>query len=524
MPDRRTHATTGNTASQHVEEALRFALQALAGRAWTDAVHHADRALAVARGNGFAHMVRGVALTGIGRFDIALPALEEATRLSPDDPRTHYNFAVSLQQAGHALHAMAAYRACLAIAPDFADALWNYGESLRLGEHFEQALELFDRLAAIEGGRRPHAAHRSAVCCAYTGQAERADALFQQQLAANDDPATHWEYALFLLKQERFDQAWPHYARRFDAGERIMVRGINRPYPAWNGQFEKDALLLVTGEQGAGDEILFAAFLPGLLRRADAAGMRVVIVCRPELVRLFRASFPGGQVESAALLDDMAERTSFDALGNRETANAWHAYLGDLPRWIEKPPPACYLQPDPADLAAARALIGNADESADRRGGTRPRRVGLVWSANPAVPQANRTARNVPSALINGWLGGLDNVQFYSLMPRPHIERVGEVADLPLTDLSAFVTDFSRTAAAIRCLDRVISVCTSTANLAGALGADLHVLLQRHADWRWARGGRAWYPNVTPYRQVLRGDWSPCFAALVRDLMQTPGK
>src|ERR1700761_3693066 len=99
MPDRRTnaHAHAGDTVSQHVDEALRLALQALTGRAWAKAAHHAERAIAVAGGNGFAHMVRGVALTGSGRFNIALPALEEATRLAPQDPRTHYNFAVSLQ-------------------------------------------------------------------------------------------------------------------------------------------------------------------------------------------------------------------------------------------------------------------------------------------------------------------------------------------------------------------------------------------------------------------------------------------
>lgn len=539
MPERRTHAA----APQNIEETLRLAVQALSAQAWADAAQHADRAIAVAGGSGFAHMVRGVALTGLKRFDIAIPALEEATRLSPQDPRTHYNFAVSLQQMGHSLRAMAAYRACLTLNPNFADALWNYGESLRLREHFELALELFDRLAMVEGRQRPHAAHRMAVCCAYTGEAERADALFQQQLAANDDPATHWEYALFLLQQERFEPAWPHYARRFDAGERIMVRGIERPYPAWDGQFEKDALLLVTGEQGAGDEILFAAFIPGLLRRANAVGMRVVIVCRPELVRLFRASFPQVQVEPAALLDDVANSAPF----NEITGRAWHAYLGDLPRWIEKPAPAQYLQAEAADLAAARALIGvdpsadlvtaraligvessadlvaaraptGVEPSADRRDGARPLRVGLVWSSNPAVVQDNRTARNVPSALINGWLGGLDNVRFYALMPRPHLERIAEVPDLPLTDLSSFVTDFSRTAAAMQCMDRVVSVCTSSANLAGALGVDLHVLLQRHADWRWVRGGRAWYPNVTLYQQALRGDWSPCLAALARNL------
>ncbi|GAB2897242.1 hypothetical protein GCM10027093_36300 [Paraburkholderia jirisanensis] len=524
MPNRSTHIKPGNTPHPNIEEALSLALRALSQRAWPDAISHAERAIAVASNHGFAHMLRGVALTGAGRLDIALPALEHATRLSPADPRTHYNFAVSLQQAGHMLRAMAAYRACLAVEPNFADALWNYSECLRLREHFELALELLDRLAVIEGRKRRHAAHRMAVCCSYLGLAERADILFREQLAENDDPATHWEYALFLLQQQRFDQAWLHYARRFDAGESIMLRGIERPYPTWNGQFERDGLLLITGEQGAGDEILFAAFIPGLLKRANAAGMRVVVMCRQELVRLFRASFPDLQVESAALLEeDRTDRASFASVIGHHTSSAWHAYLGDLPRWIDKPTPARYLQPDTGDLADARALIGERATSADHGSASRPLRVGLVWSSNPAAVRDNRTARNVPSALVNGWLSGIHNVQFYALMPLPHLERIAEVPDLPLTDLSEFVTDFSRTAAAIQCLDRVVSVCTSSANLAGALGADLHVLLQRHADWRWADNGRAWYPNVTRHRQALRGDWSASLAELASHLAHTTG-
>jgi hypothetical protein len=234
------------------------------------------------------------------------------------------------------------------------------------------------------------------------------------------------------------------------------------------------------------------------------------------------------QVESAALLEARPPRASLATDAGGAIPHAWHAYIGDIPRWVDKPPVAAYLQADCADLAEARALIGDAGAPAGCGDGqprplSGPLKVGLVWSSNPAVVPENRTARNVASTLINGWLGELGKVTFYSLMPTPHVERIAEVPDLPLVDLSAFVTDFSRTAAAIQCLDCVVSVCTSTANLAGALGADLHVLLQRHADWRWADGGRAWYPNVTLYRQARRGDWSAPLAALADRLASTSG-
>jgi tetratricopeptide (TPR) repeat protein len=492
---------------------LQHALSCLNHGALADCIAYAERASALMPGNGFAHMVLGVALASSGKRDAALPVLEHATRLSPGDAQVHYNFAVTLQEAGHTLRAMTEYRHCLECDPDFRDALWNYGELLRLREYFALALSHFDRLVEIEGVKRPMAAHRMAVCCAYLGLDDRADTLFREQIGQNDDPSTHWEYALFLLKQLRFDEAWPHYSRRFDAGEQIMVQGARLPWPRWSGQFQPDAVLIVTGEQGVGDEILFAAFVPALIALARPIGMRVVLACRPELVRLLQASFPDARVESSASVE-----SGIDANIVANAKAIWHAHIGDLPLWIAKPAPGTYLKPDASDVAAARELIGLRDDAGHRSEEGRPMRVGLVWSANPASPQLNRLSRNVPSTLVNSWFASIEGVQFYSLMPAAHAERLAEVPDLPLVDLSRFVTDFSRTAAAMQCMDVVVSVCTSGANLAGALGLDLHVLLQHHADWRWADDGTAWYPHVKRYRQPRPGDWSPCLAQLAHEL------
>jgi tetratricopeptide (TPR) repeat protein len=503
------------SATNEAEHALRCALSCLNSGALADSVAYAETAIALMPGNGFAHMLLGIALAHAGRRDVALPALEHATRLAPDKAQVRYNFAVTLQEAGHELRAMAEYRHCLECDPDFPDALWNYGELLRVREHFALALACFDRLAAIEGVRRPKAAHRMAVCCAQAGYAERAEALFLEQIAQDDDPVTRWEYAHFLLRQQRFDEVWPHFAQRFDAGEKLMMHGARLPYPQWQGQWQADATLIVTGEQGAGDEILFAAFLPALLARAKSVGMRVVLVCRVEMVRLFRASFPEAQIESP---DSMVAEGGTNLRADGKAV--WHAHIGDLPRWIDKPEPDVYLTPDADDVSAAHQLIGSCDDQHAQPGQSRPLRVGLVWSANPAVTQSNRVSRNVPSQLVNGWLANLTGVQFYSLMPAVHAERIGEVPDLPLVDLAGFVSDFSRTAAAMQCMDAVVSVCTSSANLAGALGVDLHVLLQQHADWRWAGNGRLWYPRVETYRQQRPGDWSTCLASLSRDLQR----
>ncbi|MGU7770477.1 tetratricopeptide repeat protein [Burkholderia sp. MR1-5-21] len=499
------HGSTGSFAPGVPTSAA-----ALSKRAWQllNAGHFeqsaacARQAVAIDPGSGFLRLLLGVALMQGGRRREALGELARAAELAPRDPQIRYNLAVALHESGQQELAMVEYRACLERDPNCANALWNYGELLRLREHFDKALECFDRLVRLESGLRDKAAHRMAVCCAYLGLDERAQALFETQIAEDDDPLTHWEYAHFLLGRGRFTDAWPHYARRFDAAGKIGFKGMGFPYPSWRGQFEAGSTLIVSGEQGAGDEILFAAFLPSLLQRAGAADMRVVVVCRPALVRLFSESFPSARVLGGMVAQEPDIREIVE-----ETSRIWHIPIGDLPLWLDKPEPAAYLKPAPEDQNAARRLVAASRSSDDCR------RIGIVWSANPASTASNRLARSVPSEPLNACLKGIGGVRFFSLMPSEHRAVLAGVPDLPVTDLSCFLTDFSRTAAAMQCLDEIVSVCTSSANLSGALGLKTHVLLQKHADWRWC-GNTAWYPDVETYRQEVRADWGTCLQAL----------
>ena len=97
------------------------------------------------------------------------------------------------------------------------------------------------------------------------------------------------------------------------------------------------------------------------------------------------------------------------------------------------------------------------------------------------------------------------------------LPALAALADVDVCDLSPYLTDFSRTAALMSQMDVVVSVCTSTANLAGALGCDTRVLLQRHADWRWCND-TAWYPQVKTYRQEIASDWSAPVRRLFAEL------
>jgi Tfp pilus assembly protein PilF len=494
----------------NLDATLEEAQACLRHGALQDAVGLARNAVDLAPENSFARLIFGVALSRLKRPKEALVHFQMAANLNPRDARARYNLALCHTKNGNESLAMVEYQACLSIDPEFRDALWNYGEMLRVREYFQRALQCFDRLFHLEGTLRGKAMHRMAVCCAQLGLAERADALFKRQIEVDSHAITQWEYARFLLQHGRLDEAWPHYAKRFDARVKATADYPAYRLPPWDGQFMQDTVLLVHGEQGAGDEIFFASYLRSLIESAKESGMRVAIACRSSLVRLFSDNFPGvtvfgrddpnpGVTEQLALLMDDGK--------TRQIA------MGDLPLWIRKHDPVAYLQPNQRYTEFIRSRL-----DLDAKTGLK---VGLVWAANPASSDLHSLQRNVDPRVINELLRVFQQqhpeVHFYSLQNAEHRSSLCHFVDCQIVDSSELLVDFAMTAALMKEMDVVISVCTSTANLAGAIGCDTRVLLQKHADWRWAND-KLWFPAITTYRQSVRNVWTDVLDRVLKDL------
>jgi hypothetical protein len=165
------------------------------------------------------------------------------------------------------------------------------------------------------------------------------------------------------------------------------------------------------------------------------------------------------------------------------------------------------LPPGPSNLAtipgAVPYLTVPAEASAawaERIPATPGLRVGIVW--------AGTTVGAIDLGLLQP-LWDLGGVSWFSLQTG---ERSGDIASLDgvkITDLSPWLTDFAETAAAVCHLDIVISVDTSVAHLAGALGRPIWLLLRYPPEWRWLleREDSPWYPTARLFRQREEGDW-----------------
>jgi tetratricopeptide (TPR) repeat protein len=297
----------------------------------------------------------------------------------------------------------------------------------------------------------------------------------------------HRDEALLLLLLGRFEEGWRKYEWRRHASTR-GVRPLEGEY--WDGGPLAGRTILLVAEQGAGDTLQMLRYVPRIA--AQAAGVKLMLprgLLRFEGDALAAASLHA-QDEAPPPFDCWAQLMSLPGLLGTTEANI--------------PAPVPYLRaPATAPDELRRQLAGEG------------RAVGLVWAGNPE--HENDHNRSLPFARLKQLLAH-EGIRWFSLQVGP---RTADLAGLAgITDLAPSLSDFGDTAAAIDALDLVITVDTSVAHLAGALGKPVWLLLPHVPDWRWLldRPDTPWYPTMRLFRQVRRGDWDEVIGRVAAEL------
>ncbi|MEP6656007.1 MAG: DUF5672 family protein [Betaproteobacteria bacterium] len=398
-----------------------------------------------------------------GQLAAALPLLEYAATKMPHEPEFHNNLGLALAAADREAEAIAAYRRTLALKPGHALA-WN-----NLG----LVLQACNRLADAIG------AFREAI-------------KLQPQFGQ-----AHWNLALALLCHGEFREGWREYEWRLALKE-LGQRGTPPAGPRWDGRVTPGTTLLLTCEQGLGDALQFARFAQPLA----ALGIRVLIQA-PAVLRHLLASVPG--VAGTVTAEDAMPQ--YDAyLPMLSVAGALDIDGNSVPN--ETP----YVAADRGRRDTWRGAL-------DRTAGTR--KVGLCWTGSAL--HANDRRRSLPFTALQPLLVEPD-VAWISLQKDVTVGDVaaGDIAvGSPLHEWPAR-NDFDDLAALIAELDLVITVDTSIAHLAGALGRPVWILLSYAPDWRWRleRSDSDWYPAARLFRQSSTGDWNGAVTR-VREALQS---
>jgi tetratricopeptide (TPR) repeat protein len=429
----------------------------LALRRPVDALACFERILAASPGHLEARVNRGAALATLGRPEEAL-ADSDAVLAAAPHPLAAYNRGLSLASLGRPAEAVEAYDRSLAMAPNHAPAMSSRGVALQALNRHPEAIASFDRALAL----------------------------------APDFADGHFNKSLALLATGDYARGQAEYEWRWKRSGAAARQNFNRPL--WLGETPiASRTILLHAEQGLGDTIMFARYA-GLLARA---GAKVVLEVHPEL---------------KALMSRLPDCAAVIGRGEPRPAHDVHCPLGSLPLACKTtlasvPDEIPYLAADPARVARWSGRLAAHGSP----------RVAIVWAGN--VAHANDRNRSLPLAQLAP-LWAVGRARFVSLQRDLRPDDADALAAAPVLHLGPELEDFDDTAAVLAQCDLVISVDTSVAHLAGALGRPLWVLLPFSSDWRWTAADERspWYPSARLLRQPQPGDWDSVVSNVLKEL------
>lgn len=386
--------------------------------------------------------------------------LRRSLNINPTQPSALYNLGVQLQKQGELEEALSYYQQSLKLDPSNIDGWLNLGNTLKDLHRHGEAIQSFEQAAMLNPKL----------------------------------PSIHWNKALTQISMGNFKDGWELYEWGWSAGERGIPRKFSRP--TWLGKEPiSGKTILIYREQGLGDLIQFSRYLPML----EKLGARVILEAPKSLVNLM-----GTLSKSIKVIEEDQLLPPFDFVCPvMSLPFAFQTTLESIPANVP------YLHVDEAKKKIWHTKLGAKIKP----------RIGLVWSGS----MTNKIDLN-PCARRNIPLEKLKQLfelplEFHALQKEFRPEDLPLLAEIKNLNLHQDdLNDFCDTAALVKEMDLVISVCTSVAHLSGALNHPTWILLPYSADYRWMQNptDSPWYPSV----ELIRQDHIGGYASQIKTLLE----
>ena len=433
------------------------------------------------------HNNLGSAQRALGNLSEAISSCRRATALG-GDAEAYSNLGLALAEAGHLDEARAAHLHALGRKPDSAGIQCNAGAFHWIEGNPEQAESCFREAVRLAPAMAEAHLKLGATLCRANRHEEAVTVLRHAIALAPGLAEAHSFLGMALLGMGELAAGFAEYEWR-----RAHTPIPRMPDPAreWRGGMLEGRTVLLYCEQGLGDILQFCRYATV----AAAVGGRVILLAPKELRRLL-LTVPG----VAEVVDDPAVLPSHDChLPLISMAHLVGTRLDTIPPHIP------YLRADPVAVETWKARLSQLPGL----------KVGLVWSGAPRADDREAALmdrrRSLPLARFEA-LGRIPGISLISLQKGPAAAEAHKPpSGMILTDYMAEIGDFAETAALVGALDLVVSVDTSVAHLAGALGKPVWVLSRFDACWRWLRNrpDSPWYPSLRVFGQPAPGDWEP---------------
>ncbi len=454
-----------------------------------------NRAIAIHPDFAEAYTNRGAVLMQLGKPEEALQAHNRAITINPDFAIAHANRGMVLYQQGKIDESLAGFDRAIAINPGHVEAYFNRGIVLMKLQRYEEALVAFERTISLNPASVDAYYNRGFILHSKKKYNEALSS-YNQAIAINPQHIlSQWNKSLLLLLHGNYEEGWRLYEWRWHL-ETYQPFSRRFSQPLWSGDADvAGKTILLYREQGYGDTIQMLRYLPLLVER----GAKVIISVTAPLLPLVNI-IPG----VVCVVDKKEPLPEFDL----------HCPIMSLPLAFKTtlktiPSAAPYLGVPENKQIFWQSRLGEKNTP----------RIGLVWSGVAAYKQDSE--RSVSLSTLLPLLE--QKAEFHSLQIEYRAEdREILMKDHRLQDHSGEIIDFGDTAALINEMDLVISVDTSVAHLAGALGKPVWILLPYAPDFRWLldREDSPWYPTARLFRQPAFNSWNKVVEGLMTQIIE----
>ena len=457
-----------------------------------EAIKSYDQAIKIEPAFFEAYSNRGVALKTLGKLNEALIDYDKAIAINVNYAEAYSNKSVALCKMNMHAQALTCCEKAIELKPDYGGAFYNRGIALQGLQRMQEALESYKKAVAIEPNNAAAYCDMGVVMHAL-GNIEAAISHYDQALAIDDTfSRAYWNKANSMLLLGNYKNGLPLYEWRW-VPELTTSTIRNFPQPLWLGLDDlKGKTILLHCEQGAGDSIQCIRYAKWV---GDLAA-KVIVEAPKSLVRMFIG------VEG---VDEIVEA------GKQLPDFDFHCPLMSLPLAFKSTPndipnKVPYLMKDVSLEQRWKTRLGEKTK----------KRVGLAWSGSRT--HGNDHQRSIAFASFVKCLP--KDFEYISLQKEVREEDVASLEESQVRCFENDISDFADTAALCALMDLVITVDTSVAHLAGALGKETWVLLPLVPDWRWmlARDDTPWYPTVKLFRQNEQKNWDSVLGQIFESL------
>ncbi len=485
-----------------------------------DAMHRFEKAVNLKPDHAPYCNALGACLNSLGAPEMAIEMYKRALQLDPAGWDTYYNLGNALGKLGHTDEAIASYQNALRISPTNISIHGNLANALRAARRFDEAIAYLQTALVIDPNsslihvnlgniyldikynktglyhlfrahdlnpNENHVESNIALGLMADHHIDDAIAYLDGLIAATpDDDRLIMIRAHAKLHQGRYADGWRDYENRIYAKDKVQR---HEPGQLWDGSSYPGKRLVIIAEQGLGDALWIARYLP----RVKALGGELIMECAPEIMPMIAAM---------GAVDRFVERREDTVLPDAD----YFLYQCSLPALfspdVASIPGEPYFKPDPAQAAKFLPALAKGEGKL---------KVGIIWSGNTKFP--GNYDRAAPLSLFMQSLA-MPGVQLYSLQKgEPAKDLQGNVSSAPIIDMDPLIHNFLDTATLASMLDLVIMTDTSTAHLVGALGKPIWLLLNYLPNWLWRTTGSTspWYPSMRIFRPAAWNDWRGIF-------------